>query len=484
MAKVTVHSPGGGSSYIPPTYTPGSVLFGDVGGAPTEDNSNLFWNNTTNRLGVGINSSLLATLHSKGDSNSTGNSFYSQSLSNGMFFQVANIDVSSSSSFVTINGMSNQNNAPILTLDNNSLHRFSFRHDGLLAFQGGAYCGDAASGGMFGNALLFNNTPASGGITLGYNNGITYGGVANAQVQIGRLNSYTGTGAPGNPMILMEFMGTFNQTNGNNETAVMRVTPTLTSITGTEGFNVLDFDPTITAATIVTGLRMRPTTCGNGFGLGTTVPTAFLHVGAATAAAMPQFKFTLGGTILTSPAAGVMEADNSHVYWTNSANTRFQLDQQTSGVAITPSTVVATSITVVENIVDCTPNTDHTAVGDVTSTFNAGATITIMDLVRMHSDGEWALTDASAVSTSTGTLAIALAAGTDGNPMKVALPGSYVRDDTWNWTPGAQLFMSLSSGQITATAPSATNEVVRVIGEALTADVIHFLPSPDHLVVA
>ncbi len=42
------------SPYTPPTYTPGSVLFAGAGGAPTEDNTNFFFNDTTNQLQVAV----------------------------------------------------------------------------------------------------------------------------------------------------------------------------------------------------------------------------------------------------------------------------------------------------------------------------------------------------------------------------------------------------------------------------------------------
>lgn len=132
---------------------------------------------------------------------------------------------------------------------------------------------------------------------------------------------------------------------------------------------------------------------------------------------------------------------------------------------------------------DGTPNTDHSSNGPTTNTFNAGETVTVMDLVYMHSDGEWHLTDADAAATAQGMLAISLESKTDGQAMKVALPNSFVRDDTWNWTVGATLYVGLTAGQITATAPSATDDVVRIVGWAVTADVIWFGPSSDYATV-
>jgi len=83
---------------------------------------------------------------------------------------------------------------------------------------------------------------------------------------------------------------------------------------------------------------------------------------------------------------------------------------------------------------DATPDTDHTANGPQTSTLNAGYSSTIMDLVYLGSGGKWLEADADATGTSINLLGIALEAKTDGQAMNVALSGSFVRDDTWNWT--------------------------------------------------
>lgn len=52
--------------------TQGSVLFAGADGGPSQDNTNFFWDDTNNRLGVGINSSLLASFHSQTSSIITG----------------------------------------------------------------------------------------------------------------------------------------------------------------------------------------------------------------------------------------------------------------------------------------------------------------------------------------------------------------------------------------------------------------------------
>lgn len=130
-----------------------------------------------------------------------------------------------------------------------------------------------------------------------------------------------------------------------------------------------------------------------------------------------------------------------------------------------------------ETRLDGTPDTDHSANGPTTNTFNAGTTIAAGDIVYLASDGEWALADADGTATAEALLGVALESGTDGNPLLVALPGSFVRDDTWNWTVGAQLYLSLTAGDLSeAVAATATDDVSRVCGYAVSADVIYWFP--------
>ena len=133
---------------------------------------------------------------------------------------------------------------------------------------------------------------------------------------------------------------------------------------------------------------------------------------------------------------------------------------------------------------DGIPNTDHTANGPQTNTFASGYSSTIMDLVYMGSGGKWLEADADASGTSINMLAIALEAKTDTQAMNVALSGSFVRDDTFNWTIGVPLYVSGTLGAITATKPTGSGDIVRTVGFSVTADVIFFNPSPDYITLA
>ena len=54
-------------------------------------------------------------------------------------------------------------------------------------------------------------------------------------------------------------------------------------------------------------------------------------------------------------------------------------------------------------------------------------------------------------------------------------------NSSWTWTVGGILYMSTSSGTLTQTAPSATNNVIQVIGQAISATTILFKPSIDYI---
>ena len=131
-----------------------------------------------------------------------------------------------------------------------------------------------------------------------------------------------------------------------------------------------------------------------------------------------------------------------------------------------------------------TPGSDHTANGPQTNTFAAGYTTTLMDLVYMGSGSKWLEADSDATGTSINLLGIALEVGDDTDAINVALPGSFVRDDTWNWTPGVPLYVSGTLGAITATKPTGSGDIVRTVGFAVHADYIYFNPSPDYITLA
>lgn len=61
-------------------------------------------------------------------------------------------------------------------------------------------------------------------------------------------------------------------------------------------------------------------------GIGVALPTAILHLAAGTATAGTASLKIPSGTVLTVTEPGAVEADNNHLYWTNGAGARLQLD--------------------------------------------------------------------------------------------------------------------------------------------------------------
>lgn len=114
--------------------------------------------------------------------------------------------------------------------------------------------------------------------------------------------------------------------------------------TGTGSSNI--YLQTATAATTGTADN-APTTkltiLGNGnVGIGTTTPTAALHLKAGTAAVnTAPLKFT-SGTNLTTPESGAIEFDGTNLYYTTSTPTRMTL-ATTSGSSFTNTSSIANS---------------------------------------------------------------------------------------------------------------------------------------------
>lgn len=133
---------------------------------------------------------------------------------------------------------------------------------------------------------------------------------------------------------------------------------------------------------------------------------------------------------------------------------------------------------------DGTPNSDLTANGPTTNTFVAAGSSTVGDLVYLNSSSKWVSTDADAVATAGGVpLGLSLETKSADQAMKVALPGCFVRNDAWSWTPGAPLYVSETAAEISASVPSGVDGVVRVVGFAVTAEVIFFNPSDEYVTI-
>ena len=122
-----------------------------------------------------------------------------------------------------------------------------------------------------------------------------------------------------------------------------------------------------------------------------------------------------------------------------------------------------------------TGNTDGTADGDVVY-FGGTTSMTTGALYHYKSDGTWELADADAASTCDGLLGVALGAASNTNG--VLLRGMVTLDHD----PGAVgdvLYVSTTAGDTTATAPSGSGDIVRVIGYCIDASNGQIWFNPD-----
>ena len=120
---------------------------------------------------------------------------------------------------------------------------------------------------------------------------------------------------------------------------------------------------------------------------------------------------------------------------------------------------------------------DHTYSG-TSAEMLAGAGISAFQLVCIHTTTqEVVVADASAVGTAR-AIGIAPAAISDTATGTVLLHG-FIRDDTWNWTTGAVLYLSETAGAMTETAPTTDGAFVQAVGIALEPDVVFINPSLD-----
>lgn len=119
-------------------------------------------------------------------------------------------------------------------------------------------------------------------------------------------------------------------------------------------------------------------------------------------------------------------------------------------------------------------------------TGTAGATLAFGDLIYLAvADSRWELTDADATATA-GTPLIGmcvLAAAADGNATKILLQGTIRADAKFPaLTIGAPAYVGETAGAIQTAIPTGADNVIRVVGRALTADELYFCPSQDHQV--
>ena len=218
------------------------------------------------------------------------------------------------------------------------------------------------------------------------------------------------------------------------------------------------------------------------------VPQEFALSGDATmtaggAVTVASASTTVAGKVeLATDAEMTTGTDTSRAI--TPANAKVELDKK---LALAGGTMTG-AITLGEDTsiaIDPSISADASYTG-ITVAGTGGATIAIGDVIYLDvTAGEWLLADASAKATA-GDVCIGIAASTstDGNPVTVLLSGT-MRAATFpaSIALGAPVYISETAGDLTATQPTTTDSVIRVLGWAVTVEpnTIYFNPSPDYI---
>lgn len=127
--------------------------------------------------------------------------------------------------------------------------------------------------------------------------------------------------------------------------------------------------------------------------------------------------------------------------------------------------------------VTAVPDTDHSATG-VKVVLTAHDSQAFGDVAFINSSGEAALIDADAIASMTAVVMCideTISANASGNYLMIGI----ARDDTWNWTVGGQIYGTVTGttgNTLSQTAPTATDDVVQIMGVATHADRMYFNP--------
>lgn len=116
----------------------------------------------------------------------------------------------------------------------------------------------------------------------------------------------------------------------------------------------------------------------------------------------------------------------------------------------------------------------HTEVLELT----AGESLVAGNCCYFKSDGKMWKTDADAEATSKGLIGLCLDTIAADGTGTFLIKGKYT---TTGLTAGSEYFLSLTTGAITSTKPSATGDIVRLIGYALSTTVLYFDPDKTYL---
>lgn len=172
---------------------------------------------------------------------------------------------------------------------------------------------------------------------------------------------------------------------------------------------------------------------------------------------------TATGTLTTDHGSLVGLADDDHTQYILVDGTRaFTGVFEAVGMDLTEGSVKFQS----------TLASDHSVSGNTSSGTVSNVTA-FGQALYMKSDGTWDLADATDDTTMPAAGLTTAAA----NGVQTILTYGYARDDSWDWTPGGEIYIDTTAGALTQTAPDTNGNQVQIVGVATHADRIFFNPS-------
>jgi hypothetical protein len=119
---------------------------------------------------------------------------------------------------------------------------------------------------------------------------------------------------------------------------------------------------------------------------------------------------------------------------------------------------------------------DHAASGMIIP-LTAAATLAFGDVCYINSSGQAALVDADAIASASGlVMAVGtISSGSSGNFLLFGI----ARDDTWNWTIGGLIYITVTGttgNTLSQSQPSGVDDVIQIVGVATHADRMLFSP--------
>jgi hypothetical protein len=275
----------------------------------------------------------------------------------------------------------------------------------------------------------------------------------------------------------------WNELYDMDQNVLTTSTPSFTSLTAKIGWtNLTGYPGACSAGDYISGIG-DTITCG-------TPSSASWVTNATTKLNMMGYNIMGVSTLNTGQGAYELYAMNQDVESSDAvtfasldtgqgANELYDMNQNvqtTSNVTFDRATVTGLK----SGLVTPPSDEDHTYSGEAISAV-AGQAVAIGDVCYLKSDGKFWKANATLEATSDSWLVLATATISENATGVFLIQGLY-RDNTWDWTTiGTKLYVSITPGNPTSTAPSGSLEIVRIIGYAYTADVIMFNPDKIYI---